>query len=700
MEASKLMDDLFAKITALQNEKKLLEEKQQNLNNKIREAKSKKGIEYWLNDRTKTQIGTLKQDEEKLKKDYDKIDRKIIKNSIEHTFEYIPIDSSINTVFISGDFNKWGMTEMERDRKNNHLFIHKAYLNKGYEYAYCYFADGMQLTDENLPIRKIASKGNSYFNIISVPDRKKKTIPLYDQPESELEKLKGPIEIIGDEDALLKNLLNFIKEKSKWNKDLRMLMNNKSVEMESQFHSEKNVSLEEHKDLFALFTKNFIGRVLTYKNQKYIFTGLNYEFNSLQCSPLYDCNGIKVNSVLQNMNKDFSYFNLSGLFEDINFLTKEESALIKSDFEKDTQSKLKILYILQDDPQNRGSKMIIPYKINPTSINMGNYDINVDDIHIKNVYNKISRCFINFEAICIGNVFPTLVPSTKIIVYTTQESVSELKVLHIHINDTGDEIAIDSAFLEDNESLLDHKVFEADFSGKMLNYKLLFQSNKLAKIYYAIGKDYIDEPEFTEIRFNQSTIARVLQGEYKGYLGRIQRFPEGMIVRKISDEGIISKKSSLGFNKEGTCEARHFEELPGYLSFSLVFTPLNEPMEKPVNISIPICHLSPLNVREEIEIQKIIVLKENLKNQEKVQCVEDVFDLCKKYSENRKLLEDMSMDELKKIMEKIENNINWEEYKIEGENVEDKIDYIVKTIPQLQMTIQQLIRMKAFERKK
>ena len=98
-----------------------------------------------------------------------------------------------------------------------------------------------------------------------------------------------------------------------------------------------------------------------------------------------------------------------------------------------------------------------------------------------------------------------------------------------------------------------------------------------------------------------------------------------------------------------------------------------------------------------LKILRVII---HSKIQEKVQFVEEVYSICKEYLNKRDVLEKMTMEELKKILEKIEQDVNWEEYNIEGENLEEKIDFIVNSIPQLQMTLQQTIRMKAFERKK
>ena len=681
------IDYLFNKINQLENENKFLIQQRDNLNLELHNKQLKKVESFWKDEPTKKEIQKFEESFQSSQIFYNnKIENNVKVNCVNHNFIYIPLDESIKSVFISGEFNDWNLSEMKKEKNK---FIFNTYLKKGYNYLYCFFCEGLQLVDSNV---RTLTKDKKKYNIISIPDEENKCI---DAGDHFINDCKAEI-IDGNEDIFIHNLISLLQKNIDKKYNLLNFKDKKISDIKNLFSNKIEELIA--KDLVNSFNSKFIGRLIKDKsNCYYIIRGIK-DMKYIMGVPMYDNNGIKVNFTQQIDNHLEEEFPIFKLFDKYNIVPNEEGKYIKSNWEKDTEHILKIFYVLQESNENR-EKLIIPYRISPMNINMSIYDIKIENDVIIKVLNKEKKCYIKYEDILIGNKFPNLVPSSKIIVYTTQEGKNIFKILHIHINDTSNDIAIDSEFLDENESILNHKIFEEDFMGKMLDYNIIFQKNKLVKIYYFISKDYIDEPDFTEIRFNQSTIARIIKGEYKGYLGKIAKFPEGMIVRNKNDDGLLKKASSLGYNKTGSCAERHFEELPGYLSFNIIFNSKNEKLDQPINISIPICYLSPLNVKEEIEIQKRMIFEETLKIQEKVNFVEDVYNICNKYKGENKLLENMSVEQLKEILEKLDPNVNWMEYNIEGENLEDKVDFIIKTIPELQRLIQQVLRFKAFQNK-
>ena len=147
------------------------------------------------------------------------------------------------------------------------------------------------------------------------------------------------------------------------------------------------------------------------------------------------------------------------------------------------------------------------------------------------VENKENKLFVTFDSLLIGDNKGTtgLVSSSSIKVYTTLYSKDILNILHIHLNDTSQEITIDSEFLEKDENVLNHKVFLEDVTGKKLTYKLIFKDYKLMKIFYNMSIDYIDEPPFEEIRIKPNNFVKIIKGEYKNYYGQVKDFPIGML---------------------------------------------------------------------------------------------------------------------------------------------------------------------------
>ena len=167
------VDTLFSQIQTLKNEEKELQEKLSKLKKDIDNKKLEKLNEYWSegkNSNNENFFNTIKELKQKIN---DQIEIK----SIEHTFQYIPLDLSYTNVFISGDFNNWDMTEMKKDYSSKeNKYISKFTLKKGFEYAYCYFLNGERFIDFNQPFKNISYKDNGEYNYIDIEDEKGKFI--------------------------------------------------------------------------------------------------------------------------------------------------------------------------------------------------------------------------------------------------------------------------------------------------------------------------------------------------------------------------------------------------------------------------------------------------------------------------------------------------------------------------------------------
>jgi hypothetical protein len=79
----------------------------------------------------------------------------------------------------------------------------------------------------------------------------------------------------------------------------------------------------------------------------------------------------------------------------------------------------------------------------------------------------------------IESKFSSLVSQSTMRVYTSLYSQNIVNIVHIHLNDTSESIAVDTFFLEKKDSVSDFKKFDIDMTGKKLNYKFLFRDFKV-----------------------------------------------------------------------------------------------------------------------------------------------------------------------------------------------------------------------------
>ena len=398
--------------------------------------------------------------------------------------------------------------------------------------------------------------------------------------------------------------------------------------------------------------------------------------------------------------KLYSIIELKDLFETCYILSQEESDLVLLNYNEDKKKFLKILYQLQIDKNYPAEKEIIPYRIEPNYIDINDYNLTIKDNSIALVENKQNHIFVIFDSLLIGDGKATtgLVSTSLIKVYTTLYSKDILNILHIHLNDTSQEITIDSEFLEKDENVLNHKVFLMDATGKRLTYKLIFKDYKLLKLYYNVSNDFIDEPPFEEIRITPNHFVKIIKGDYKNYYGQIKDFPIGMLARKDKDLGDLKRMTSSGFQKEGYCPDRHLEELPGFVSVVILFEGGIQPkkIKETKNISIPVCFLIPLTPEEQIKFEKSIILEKEMEIEEAINDIEKWFKICEeyeKYVKDDKLLEELSLEEIKNIKDEVEKidennlgkNVDKDEYK-------DKIEFIKKIKEQITPILIQKIR--------
>lgn len=261
-----------------------------------------------------------------------------------------------------------------------------------------------------------------------------------------------------------------------------------------------------------LLSANFKGRIIKKNTALHLVetvTGIIHYYieNSFNTIRLYDRNGIKINIEYYKSNGYLEKIELSTLFIDSVILSIEESKLILEEFLKNT-SVLKIFYqCYENNPIQRGSSAfnfqnneineiempdsnlvnpildLVPYKVEPDYIDLNQYKIDIAENKIIDVLDKETNLKVMFESQLISNEieskFSSLVSQSTMRVYTCLYSQNIVNIVHIHLNDTSESIAVDSFFLEKQDSISEFKKFDIDITGKKLNYKFLFRDFKV-----------------------------------------------------------------------------------------------------------------------------------------------------------------------------------------------------------------------------
>lgn len=217
---------------------------------------------------------------------------------------------------------------------------------------------------------------------------------------------------------------------------------------------EQTINLNKEEDpyfgsLVDEFNKRFKGRIIRYKNSNYVIKHFDRSEKNIKALMLYDSNGIKVNEQYHDKMKLYNSIELNDLFENFFILSKDESLIIMDEFIKDNKNFIKIYFQMQTDKRYPIEKDLIPYKIEPSYIDINEYNLTIQTNTIKHVENKENNVFVIFDSVLIGDAKSTgFVSSSSIKVYTTLYSKDIINILHIHLNDTSLDITIDSEFLE------------------------------------------------------------------------------------------------------------------------------------------------------------------------------------------------------------------------------------------------------------
>lgn len=127
------------------------------------------------------------------------------------------------------------------------------------------------------------------------------------------------------------------------------------------------------------------------------------------------------------------------------------------------------------------------------------------------------------------------VAGTKVDIWTQVMDFETINIIHLHVNDTSDEVTLSVSYMHEGEEMKDFMTFGNDLQGRALKYKIIVKD---CKIYALLYKESADDAEVEEIPFEEHVVemnACYISKENSDmigqprYFGMIESVPTGMI---------------------------------------------------------------------------------------------------------------------------------------------------------------------------
>ena len=164
-------------------------------------------------------------------------------------------------------------------------------------------------------------------------------------------------------------------------------------------------------------------------------------------------------------------------------------------------------------------------------VNLCDYDINFDQQKnvITSIRNKVLGAEVAFHDMTL-NELQGYVPGTVVEIWTEQIDGETLNIVHLHVNDTSDEVTLDVAYMHSDELITDFMEFKTDASGKPLKYKIIVNDCQVLTVLY---NDEAVSKQVQEIPFSEIVISagrnKYISNDEPAFFGEIERIPTGMV---------------------------------------------------------------------------------------------------------------------------------------------------------------------------
>ena len=195
--------------------------------------------------------------------------------------------------------------------------------------------------------------------------------------------------------------------------------------------------------------------------------------------------------------------NENSLFSSYQFYHPIDEAALKHSIlhSKDHQFIIKYqVFPISDDDETLVE--CLPVEILPMGLSLQDYDIRFDQAEqrVKEIRNR-KLGLVKFNSYRIDQQCG-YVRGSIIKLYSHLFRPDILNIVHIHVNDTSEEVTFDVAYMQEGQTLNDMQEFTVDQAGQKLRYKVIVSDMNIVALLYNDGTGSIEEIPFEEIRIS------------------------------------------------------------------------------------------------------------------------------------------------------------------------------------------------------
>jgi hypothetical protein len=201
-----------------------------------------------------------------------------------------------------------------------------------------------------------------------------------------------------------------------------------------------------------------------------------------------------------------------------------------------------------------------------------------------------------------GDGMSFITANTPIELFTQSIDEHTHNIAHLHLDDTRDEVAIDTVNLTGTDKQVDdYKDFSKDASGRALTYRVCVRDQAVVAVLHTLGNT-VKRAHFHERRLPRvGDLVRVLYTkptessdvELPAMVARLVRVPIGLVVTNVQDDDskVDVKSNNPQFDKETrACQHKHPTELHGFVDLEVLME-AGELRNEPRHCSVPVCYV-------------------------------------------------------------------------------------------------------------
>ncbi|CDW88183.1 UNKNOWN [Stylonychia lemnae] len=328
------------------------------------------------------------------------------------------------------------------------------------------------------------------------------------------------------------------------------------------------------------------------QSEYYYINSFRGDANELELRRVYDNSGILL---IDYQASEFSIVNTNEKYflESFQVLSKEDERQFRNDLINNKAHTLLIRYkiVIKEDYGYYQLKECQPVELQPQlPIDQYTYNIDYSNFFVYRVtrgnYGDVKN-----EAYRVEEEAKNA-QDRSLQFYTNEVASNILNIIHMHIDDTSEQVAFETYYLNENQSTQDF----IDFSGSNVNYKILVKDQRIHRVLYQKGSEPAKELRFYEYRFNKGTYANVdysnkLEYSTENLLAQVVEIPIGILVSQDQNVAANYPQVQLQHNPYGFCALRCLHQsLGGYVDVNVLSVDSGESLlESQEKIALPPC---------------------------------------------------------------------------------------------------------------